>query len=57
MNAGHNPPYLVRRTEAASRSSSSALGGTVLGLFPDVEYEDAEIELRPGICSSPSPTA
>ena len=23
-------------------------GGTVLGLFPDVAYEDAEVDLRPG---------
>ena len=48
VNAGHNPPYLVRRTDAASRSPSLSAGGTVLGLFDEVEYDEAQVDLRPG---------
>jgi phosphoserine phosphatase RsbU/P len=48
VNAGHNPPHLVRRTENGVEIIDLAVGGTVLGLFPDAGYEDAEIELRPG---------
>ena len=43
-NAGHLPPLLfadgkVRRLE---------VGGTVIGLFPEAEYEQDEVVLRPG---------
>jgi predicted permease len=48
VNAGHNPPYLVRRTEAGVEIADLSAGGTVLGLFPEVEYRDAEVDLRPG---------
>ena len=48
VNAGHNPPYLVRRIEAGVEIKDLSTGGTVLGLFPDVEYEDGDIDLRPG---------
>ena len=48
VNAGHNPPYLVRRIEAAVEITDLSTGGTVLGLFPDVEYEEGDIDLRPG---------
>ena len=48
VNAGHNPPYLVRRIEERVELMELGTGGTVLGLFPDVPYEDAEIDLRPG---------
>ena len=48
VNAGHNPPHLVRRTDAGVEITDLTAGGTVLGLFPDARYEDAEIELRPG---------
>ena len=48
VNAGHNPPYLLRRTEAGVETTELTAGGTVLGLFPEVVYEDAEIELSPG---------
>jgi predicted permease len=48
VNAGHNPPYLVRRTEAGVEVTELSVGGMVLGLFPDVEYEDAEVEIVTG---------
>jgi serine phosphatase RsbU (regulator of sigma subunit) len=48
VNAGHNPPYRVRRTEAGVEIAELRAGGTVLGLFPEAEYEDAHIDLRPG---------
>lgn len=48
-NAGHNPPLLVR-LEGGKYSVVERLerGGTVLGLFRDFEYEDAEIKLNSG---------
>jgi len=48
VNAGHNPPHLVRRSESGVEIIDLTAGGTVLGLFPEVGYEDAEIELRSG---------
>jgi sigma-B regulation protein RsbU (phosphoserine phosphatase) len=48
-NAGHNPP-LVLRSAPGTRPAVERLdrGGTVLGLFRDAEYEDAEIHLESG---------
>ena len=48
-NAGHNPPLLVR----AARTGAEFVerldrGGTVLGLFCDVEYEEGELRLESG---------
>ena len=48
VNAGHNPPYLVRRADAGITVTELSAGGTVLGLFSEAEYEDAEVDLRPG---------
>jgi serine phosphatase RsbU (regulator of sigma subunit) len=48
VNAGHNPPYLMRRTEGRVETTELCVGGTVLGLFPEVKYEDADIDLCPG---------
>jgi sigma-B regulation protein RsbU (phosphoserine phosphatase) len=46
VNAGHNPPYLVR---AADRSVEELkAGGTVIGLFEDMTYDSAAIVLAPG---------
>jgi phosphoserine phosphatase RsbU/P len=44
-NAGHNPPLLVRASGEVVRL---ATGGTVLGVFPDLTYEQHEIEIRRG---------
>jgi sigma-B regulation protein RsbU (phosphoserine phosphatase) len=43
-NAGHPAPFLFRR-DALLRLES---GGTVLGLFPNVRYEQAQVRVEPG---------
>jgi putative ABC transport system permease protein len=48
VNAGHNPPYLVRRANAVTEIFELRVGGTVLGLFSEVEFQEAEIDLQPG---------
>jgi serine phosphatase RsbU (regulator of sigma subunit) len=54
VNAGHNPPYLVRpldgqpRPDAAPEIRELSVGGTVIGLFPQMSYEEATIDLRSG---------
>lgn len=45
VNAGHVPPYLLRRDGPARRLTT---GGPALGLLEDVGYELGEIELLPG---------
>jgi phosphoserine phosphatase RsbU/P len=45
VNAGHVPPYLLRRDRSARRLTA---GGPVLGLLENVRYDVAEIELAPG---------
>jgi phosphoserine phosphatase RsbU/P len=48
-NAGHNPPLLFSEVGGeAGRVRRLDVGGTVLGLFCDREYEEEEIELRSG---------
>jgi sigma-B regulation protein RsbU (phosphoserine phosphatase) len=44
-NAGHNPPLLVRPNATVDPLS---IGGMVLGVFPDIAYEQAELPLEPG---------
>ena len=48
VNAGHNPPYLLRRSDVVVEILELSTGGTVIGLFPELDYTDAEIELRSG---------
>ena len=55
VNAGHNPPYLVRaRTQALDLSWTEAqveeltTGGTVVGMLPGMSYEEATVDLRSG---------
>ena len=48
VNAGHNPPYLVRRTANGAEALQLKAGGTVLGLFPETDYEAGEVSLCPG---------
>ncbi len=48
-NAGHNPPLLLRARPAGELSVERLeCGGTVLGLFEDAEYEEAEVRLESG---------
>ena len=44
-NAGHNPPLLIRPGGAVERLGE---GGMVLGIFPDNQYEQAEMPLAGG---------
>src|SRR5207249_7630065 len=48
VNAGHNPPYLVRGADHGQNVIALRTGGTVLGWFPEVEYEEADVDLCPG---------
>ncbi len=45
VNAGHNPPLVMREDGSVERLSQ---GGTVLGMFPDQRYPHGRTELRPG---------
>jgi sigma-B regulation protein RsbU (phosphoserine phosphatase) len=42
-NAGHNPPLLVRANGDVEKLSG---GGMVLGVFPDITYEQVELGLQ-----------
>ncbi|WP_263367594.1 GAF domain-containing SpoIIE family protein phosphatase [Edaphobacter bradus] len=44
VNAGHNPPVILRGSEAIALHST----GTVIGLLPEVSYCRASILLHPG---------
>jgi serine phosphatase RsbU (regulator of sigma subunit) len=48
VNAGHNPPYLVRRSGGPVEITPLSAGGTVLGLFPDMSFDEAVVFLHPG---------
>jgi phosphoserine phosphatase RsbU/P len=48
-NAGHNPPLLLRwNGEGEQKIERLESGGTVLGLFREIEYEDADLKLESG---------
>ena len=46
VNAGHNPPYLWRSENGEIVELPA--GGTVIGLFPQMRYEEAAIGLQKG---------
>jgi predicted permease len=55
VNAGHNPPYLVRARSAATgapeedcRMVELTTGGAVVGMLPGLSYEEAAIDLCSG---------
>jgi predicted permease len=54
VNAGHNPPYLFRAGRRSTAEPESpeieqlSVGGTVVGMFPEMGYEEATVELCPG---------
>lgn len=48
VNAGHNPPFLVRDVDGEPQVVELAAGGTVIGLFPEMVYESAAVDLEPG---------
>ncbi len=45
VNAGHNPPLLVRADDGVEKLTD---GGLVLGMFDDVVYDGGHVELRAG---------
>ncbi|MBI4364473.1 MAG: SpoIIE family protein phosphatase [Candidatus Latescibacteria bacterium] len=45
VNAGHNPPYLVR---ASGEVEMLSVGGLLLGMFPEAGYESAAVQMSPG---------
>ena len=47
VNAGHNPPFFVH-SSAASPDVTEELKGTIAGMFPDSEYQEQCIDIRPG---------
>ena len=49
VNAGHNPPFLIRAlraTGSAPEVIELSTGGMVLGLFPEVTFERASVQLH-----------
>jgi putative ABC transport system permease protein len=52
VNAGHNPPYLFRHQSDAAGTApiveELSIGGTVVGMFPEAEYEEGLVELHAG---------
>lgn len=46
VNAGHNPPYLYRN--ATGKLELLEAGGLLLGIMPDVKYEQEELDIQPG---------
>jgi serine phosphatase RsbU (regulator of sigma subunit) len=55
VNAGHNPPYLVRSLPNPSSADGAtapieelATGGMIIGMFPFANYEAATVDLHSG---------
>jgi sigma-B regulation protein RsbU (phosphoserine phosphatase) len=54
VNAGHQTPYLFRAGRQSTADAASpeieqlTVGGTVVGMFPEMGYEEATVELYPG---------
>ncbi len=45
VNAGHNPPWILRRNGQCEHLTD---GGLVIGVMPGVSYEEGQAVLRPG---------
>lgn len=45
VNAGHNPPLVIRGARAVARLEA---GGPPVGVFSDSSYEECKIQLEPG---------
>src|SRR6185437_3780339 len=46
VNAGHNPPFLLRA--ASGEIEELSTGGTIIGMFPIARYEEGTVDLQPG---------
>jgi len=47
VNAGHNPPVLLRTSGAAERLEE---GGTILGMFSGQKYREGRVDMHAGDC-------
>jgi sigma-B regulation protein RsbU (phosphoserine phosphatase) len=47
VNAGHNPQFLLRNCQTTTIEQLST-GGTIIGMFPQMKYEEAAVDLSPG---------
>jgi phosphoserine phosphatase RsbU/P len=47
-NAGHNPPLLYRSSNGCDSFYRLDEGGTVIGLFPEVPFEEATVQVEQG---------
>ncbi len=48
VNAGHNPPVLLRKSAAGYEWLRLDCGGPVIGLLPEASYEQGSLLLHPG---------
>jgi sigma-B regulation protein RsbU (phosphoserine phosphatase) len=48
VNAGHNPPIVYRKNGKCEEMIRLEAGGTVVGLFAEFPYQEAQLELQPG---------
>ncbi len=48
VNAGHNPPILLRREGNEPLILRLEDGGTVIGLFADIPYRESKLQLATG---------
>lgn len=48
VNAGHNAPIICRYVDGAPQILRLDAGGTVLGLFPEIAYQEDCVRLRKG---------
>jgi phosphoserine phosphatase RsbU/P len=48
VNAGHNPPMILRRVEGLTHVIRLDTGGPVVGMFRESPYQQASLTLEPG---------
>ncbi len=48
VNAGHNPPMVLRRTDSGRETLRLEAGGAVVGLLRDLVYEEQSVQLQQG---------
>ncbi len=53
VNAGHNPPYLMRARQSGDAAGNGqmeelTIGGAVVGMLPGMSYEEATVDLCSG---------
>jgi sigma-B regulation protein RsbU (phosphoserine phosphatase) len=48
VNAGHNPPVLVRLQARRMDVEELATGGMIIGMFSQAEYQEGRLMLDPG---------